>query len=599
MDHARIGNVSEKFADGGCPKSMREGSSRSHAYVWIVLLAACLRIYWLATQPVVISNEGAEYARIAENLVKGNGYVGTMGGPQLIFPPLYPLLIAVFHFLVGNFELAGRLVSLIFGTCLVIPVYGIANLLHGRRVALIGAFLVAFHPILVGLSAEVYSEAPYATLLLVGVYCGLCALRLQSYKYCVAAGISLGLAHLIRPEAMVVPLLCVSALLATALLNRKGIRTAILGSALLAASFSVVIAPYVVFLTRQTGSVMLEGKHNINAWIRSRMNSGMSYTHAEVGVSRDLVEQGPLLNPNSFVSRSPFENGLADVIPYMLRSARNNFRDVFRAVLAVHFGYPILFLLIVIGLFRTPWNLQRTIDEGFLLLLLSVLALLILFGAPSVWGRLTFPMLPFLLVWAAKGSDELSDWMEKSVSSVAQNPGWIAARAGLAMRLISPVALLMVAALGFRHVGDLQSSYGRNVDSKRAGLWLGKYMPDPNKRIMDSGLSVAYYSGGFWAPLPCAEPDVVQRYIQKKSPTFIVLRGRAVPARPYIADWLRNGIPDKSAELIYTAGVQPEDQIKIYRWAGRDHDTEPISKPDYAAPPRAAPSSLPRRNPEP
>ena len=576
---------------------MREGSSRSRAYLWIVLLAACLRIYWLVTQPVVISNEGAEYARIAENLVKGIGYVGTMGGPQLIFPPLYPILIAALHFLVGDFELAGRIVSLILGTCLVIPVYGIANLFYGRRVALIGAILIACHPILVGLSAEVYSESPYATLLFAGVYWSVRALRLQSYKHCLAAGISLGLAHLVRPEAIVVPVLCLFSLLVVGILNRKEIRKAIYGGALLVAVFGAVITPYVVFLTLRSGTLITDGKHNINAWIRSRMNSGMSYTRAEVGVSRDLVEEGPLLTPNSFVARSPFKNGLADVIPYALKTARDNVRDVFHAIFALHFGYPILLFLIIIGLFRTPWNLQRTIDEGFLLLLFSAFTMAVLFGAPSVWPRHTFPLLPFLLVWAAKGSDELSDWAEKSVSSIGQNLGGLAARAGLAVRLISPVALLLLAALGFRYVGDLQGSYGGNVSSKRAGLWLREYMPGSDKRIMDTGLSVAYYAGGFWDPLPYAESDVVLRYIQKKSPTFIVLRGKAGLSHPYVADWLSNGIPDEGAKLIYHGGIRPEDQIKIYRWVGRGQDKEPISQPNNIAPPQASPTSSPKHNP--
>lgn len=166
------------------------------------------------------------------------------------------------------------------------------------------------------------------------------------------------------------------------------------------------------------------------------------------------------------------------------------------------------------------------------------------------------------------------------------------------MRLISPVALLLVAALGFRYVGDLQGSYGGNVSSKRAGLWLGEYVSGSDRRIMDTGLSVTYYAGGFWDPLPYAESDVVLRYIHKKSPTFIVLRGKARLSRPYVADWLSNGIPDESAELIYKAGIHPEDQIRIYRWVGRGRDTDPISKPNNAASPRASPASSPKHNPE-
>lgn len=577
---------------------MREGCSQSRAWLWILLLAACVRIYWLATQPVVIENEGAEYARIAENLVKGIGYVGIMGGPQLFFPPLYPILIAALHFLVGDFELAGRLVSLILGTCLVIPVYAIANLLYGRRVALISAFLVACHPILVGLSAAVYSECPYATLLLTGVYWSLRALKLQSDKHIVAAGIFLGLAYLARPEAAVVPAVCVFSLFAVALMNGKEIRKAIYGSALLAVVFAAVIAPYVVFLTLRTGTLMTDGKHNINALMRSRVNTGMSYRQAAYGVNRELVVEGPLLEPNAFVTMSPFKNGLADVIPYVLTSAKANVRSVFRSIFALHFGYPVLFLLVVIGLFRSPWNLQRTIDEGFLLLLFAALALVILAGAPAVWDRIAFPMLPILLLWVAKGTDELSDWAEKSVSSMGQALGRLATRIGLAVLLISPVLQLLVAALGFRFVGDLQDSYGPNVSSKRAGLWLGEYMAGSDKRIMDTGIIVAYYSGGLWMGLPYADSDVALAYIRKKQPEFIVLRGRARGARPYLDAWLKWGIPDESAELIYETGTRPDNQIRIYRWVGRGLGTEPISKSNNAAaPPGASPGSSPRPNP--
>src|SRR5215469_1888497 len=85
----------------------------------ITLLALCLRITWAVTRDVVIENEGAQYTRIAINLAAGNGYVGLKGGPQLLFPPLYPMLIRTGLFFVHSPVASARIVSIAAGTLLV------------------------------------------------------------------------------------------------------------------------------------------------------------------------------------------------------------------------------------------------------------------------------------------------------------------------------------------------------------------------------------------------------------------------------------------------------------------------------------------------
>ena len=146
--------------------------------VAILFIALLVRLYWVITQAAVIENEGGEYARIAENLLKGNGYVGTTEGPQLLFPPLYPILIAIFSLVTGDSEVAGRLVSLVIGTSLILPIFFISLHIYGRKVAFIAASLVAFHPLLISLSAAVYSEPTFMTLTMAGVYWGLRAIEL-------------------------------------------------------------------------------------------------------------------------------------------------------------------------------------------------------------------------------------------------------------------------------------------------------------------------------------------------------------------------------------------------------------------------------------
>jgi hypothetical protein len=76
----------------------------------IVLLSFAARLAALAYYgiPGTINSEGAEYARIAENLRNGVGYVGiATPGAQVNFPPLYPLLIAGTSFLTHSYEWAG------------------------------------------------------------------------------------------------------------------------------------------------------------------------------------------------------------------------------------------------------------------------------------------------------------------------------------------------------------------------------------------------------------------------------------------------------------------------------------------------------------
>ena len=164
-----------------------------------VLLGSSLavRIGWLVFKTTVIEQEGSYYARLSENLAVGNGWVGIHAyGLQLGYPPLFPLLIAGSYLLVHNAELAGRLVSLLFGSFLFLPIFLIAREMYDQRVAYIAAVFGVFHPILVGMSVAVYSEATYLFLLFMGVFYGVCSARKLSYWKATAAGTLLGLAYL-------------------------------------------------------------------------------------------------------------------------------------------------------------------------------------------------------------------------------------------------------------------------------------------------------------------------------------------------------------------------------------------------------------------
>ena len=266
----------------------------------ILFAAVILRSYWLVTQTHAIESEGAEYASLARNLVRGIGYVGSLeGGIQLLFPPLYPILIAGASFISNNFETAGQIVSLTFGIALVITVSAIARVMYGPRVGLIAALVTALHPLLIALSAAVYSEGPYLTFVMGGIYCGLKIAYSKHLKYSIFAGICFGLAYLTRPEAVMLPfvLIVVSFIV-------RGLRNTNFGRLMLSwltvvGAFSIVALPYIIFLSMEIGQIRIEGKGALNFTMAKRMNGGMSYGEASYGISDDLKEEGPVFKSQS------------------------------------------------------------------------------------------------------------------------------------------------------------------------------------------------------------------------------------------------------------------------------------------------------------
>lgn len=240
-------------------------SRSSVSWVLLIVMVAAsfaIRVAALAHWGTgTIESEGAEYAKIAENLRSGVGYVGIVSpGPEVLFNPLFPLLVAGGSFLTKNFEWAGRLVALIMGALLPLPVFGIASRLFNRRVGFIAGALTLLHPLFVYLSFMVYSEGPYAVVLLSAVYLVVRALDDSSTRLWLLVGGAFGLCYLLRAEAFAA--FAISVLFA--LFAPAGTRTIKFKRAAYAIVVFLALAlPEVIFLHRSTGKLLLEAKSTI------------------------------------------------------------------------------------------------------------------------------------------------------------------------------------------------------------------------------------------------------------------------------------------------------------------------------------------------
>jgi 4-amino-4-deoxy-L-arabinose transferase-like glycosyltransferase len=571
------------------------GMSNRPGRLWLlvaIMVAAsfALRVAaWAYWQTGAIESEGAEYARIAENLRNGVGYVGLVTpGAQLNFNPLFPLLIAGASFVTHNYELAGRLVALIMGALLPLPVFGIGSRLFNRRVGFLAGVLTLLHPLLVHLSFTVFSEGPYATLLLSGVYLGVRALNRSSTRLWLLVGGTFGLSYLVRAEATAAFAIAVLFAL-TATEGPRTIKCKQLGAAV--AVFVALALPVVLFIYKSTGEVHLEGKSTIFSYTARRIlaaetKPGVDYESpggrhevpspapnvesgqrweekwAFYGIDSNLKGMGFPLRPQAEVMRDSAIT-LRDVFRFFEKGIRLNAPELFRRLSSDWLGAPFLPALALLGFCRRPWRGPQTSSRLFVLLVSAAPVVATFF---ALWNeqRYYFVLVPFLCIWAANGLFEVGLWTKASASAA----GWGMLERPIVSQYIVPgligLAMLISPIQGVRRVYVfVDSALPTRVD-KEVGLWIGRQQNQP-VRIMDLSIPLAYHAGAQFTYFPYCTGELALRYLDAARVDYIVLR-RGEKFTQYYEDWLTHGIPDHRAELLQLSSVAGADKFVVFRW---------------------------------
>jgi hypothetical protein len=180
------------------------------------------------------------------------------------YPPLYPLLIVIAHAAVGDWMWAAQAVTLTATALALLPLYLLARLTSGRRVAWICCWLALAHPLLVEWGVAAMSDGPYLFCYLSALLCAIQAARrgaLLDYLLCGTLGAA---AFLIRPEGLQLGLL-----LPPLALVGRGVR-ALPGLAAAGLAACVIAGPYIAVLSHAAGHLVLSKKKGVFqvAWLR-------------------------------------------------------------------------------------------------------------------------------------------------------------------------------------------------------------------------------------------------------------------------------------------------------------------------------------------
>jgi 4-amino-4-deoxy-L-arabinose transferase-like glycosyltransferase len=507
-----------------------------------------------------IDGEGAEYARIAENILRGVGYSGiATEGVQLFFPPLFPLLIAGVSMLTGDAEMAGRTVNVLFGTLLVLPVYGIARRMLGEALGLAAAALVAVHPYLVYFSTTVFCESTYLTLVFAAILAAMAASDRSNRRMLAAAGALYGLAYLVRPEAAIFMLVgAASFLLRRALINHGSFagtaRREVRRVGLMLACFVLVAGPYIVWLSQQTGQLRLETKSLLNTAIEMRLQQGLPQPAADYAVSPGLVAEGIWMQPNIDVIRG----GRIGISDYKrMFTKERELRDAARIIAgSLEFGSPALFALAVLGMFGRPWRPRVAIDQLHLLILL-LLSALALFFIHHLALRFFLLFLVVFCIWAGAGLLCLVQWARLTVSAGGYSER-TQERVGRAVAALALAAVLLPPAL-FATREMLSARGSRPIEALSTGLATGSAA----LKIADTSTPFAFHARAEFVWLPYCDEGTALKYLAKKQVTHVVVDSDQSDERPYLRSWVQDGVP--GAQLVGQARSTNGRFVQVFR----------------------------------
>jgi len=215
----------------------------------LYLFALGLRVFVVFTA-AGIADDGCGYLFLAREIAGGNFHAIFTS----VWPPLFPVFSAGASFIFRDLELAGRMVSCIFGSLTVFPLFFLVKSIFDKKTALMTVLFFAVHPYLCQASGEALSEALYFFFVTSVAAVSWFAIRKKKAGLFLPVGLLLLLTGLTRFEGFALIFLVLAWIFAAGLPNLGGnIRWKLASTFFCLIAFAAVLLPYMVSVRRDTG----------------------------------------------------------------------------------------------------------------------------------------------------------------------------------------------------------------------------------------------------------------------------------------------------------------------------------------------------------
>jgi len=223
--------------------------SRNKEILILFLITLASRAFLVLTARG-IANDGCAYAWLAKEIAGGNFHEAFSS----ILPPLFPIFTAGASYIFRDIELSGRMVSCLFGSLTVFPLFFLIKNIFDRKIALITVLFFIVHPYLSQASGEVLTEALYYFLITSIASLSWIAIQKKRKALFLVVGLLSSLAFLTRFEGFALIFLVLAWIWLIKLPEiRTGIRWKFISSFLCLITFIVASLPYFFFVHQETG----------------------------------------------------------------------------------------------------------------------------------------------------------------------------------------------------------------------------------------------------------------------------------------------------------------------------------------------------------
>jgi len=180
-------------------KKIEKLSEQKNGLLAVLCVSTLIKIS-LALSGMVINKDGILYIATAQQFAMGN----FMEGLGLYYMPFYPLLITLSHWLIPNWIMAARLISITASILYIIPLYFLTQGLFNRRAAFWGCLALSIVPVPNGWALDIIRGPCFIFLFAWAVYFAVSALEKDKPLFFFAAAVFTWLSILIRVEGLII-----------------------------------------------------------------------------------------------------------------------------------------------------------------------------------------------------------------------------------------------------------------------------------------------------------------------------------------------------------------------------------------------------------
>lgn len=540
--------------------------SKKKIFILACAFFALLIRFFCIPQDSVINGDGVYYATLGEKIISGDVY----GGISAYWSPLYSLLVGISSLFFSDSEYAGRIVSVLAGTLLIVPAYFLVRNLYGRLPACFGIILLSVHPLLIKSSGWVMTESLYTLIFTTGILSTWYALRDGKAQYFFITGLLFGMAYLTKPEAIGFLGLLFILIIGAKFFRRKiSFRRYVAGYLVLLAGFMIFFLPYIIFLHKKTGHWTISQKIMVNFPAADYDGDLLKLTKDKQITMQDRIwgdnyetENRQAVAPSS-AEKSPAASGSiwsrVNSTVRILGSKtviflKKQFKEYIPELI------PYLFILIaIVGFFYKPWTRLRAAREIFLFSFF--ITTLIGYALSAVELRYLFPVIPILICWVANGIVSFSDWTSKSLTNLLRTNRKINPLFIQIFTLLVLVALLIP--LFARHFkpAELQRV---PLEEKQAGLWIKNNSDSSPLVVLSSHATVAFYAGAKHLFIPDEDFSTVLEYARNRKVNYLIFSRRRIKNTPNAFPSDNQNLP-QDLQIVYQDEQSPDYKIIVYR----------------------------------